>query len=67
MREAMWANRHFPALMFVTSGRLSAGIYRERIEKEGMLRLFLKDGRGLEQWIDQYVQRNFGEDGLTNR
>lgn len=59
IRDAMWANRHFPALMFVTSGRLSAGVYRERMEKEGMLRLFLKDGRGLEQWIDQYVKRNF--------
>ncbi len=59
VRQALWANRHFPALLFVTSGRFSAGIYRERETNECMLRLYLKDGCGLEQWISQYVNRNF--------
>jgi hypothetical protein len=59
LRNAMWANRHFPALLFVTSGSLSAGVYRMRSEQEGALRLFLKDGYGLSQWISQYARRNF--------
>ncbi len=61
LRQAMWANRHFPALLFVTSGQFSAGIYKERLEKDSMLRLYLKDGQGLSQWIRIYVRRNFRE------
>ena len=59
LREALWANRHFPALLFATSGRFSAGVYREKIALETSLRLILKDGGGLEQWIDQYVRQSF--------
>ncbi|TAK50589.1 MAG: restriction endonuclease [Bacteroidetes bacterium] len=61
LRQSMWANRHFPALLFVTSGRFSAGVYKEHKEKDGKLRLFLKDGQGLSQWIDQYVRRNYND------
>jgi hypothetical protein len=59
LRQALWANRRFPALLFVTSGRLSAGVYRERRQSESALRLYLKDGHGLQQWISQYCRRNF--------
>ncbi|HEV7241559.1 MAG TPA: restriction endonuclease [Thermoanaerobaculia bacterium] len=58
LRNALWANRHFPALLFVTSGRFSAGVYREQIKGENRLRLLLKDGLGLRQWIDQYASRH---------
>ena len=61
LRQAMWANRHFPALLFITSGQFSAGVYKERHEKESMLRLYLKDGQGLTQWIKKYVGHNFSE------
>lgn len=57
VRQALWANRHFPALLFVTSGDFSAGVYNERHQNEGALRLFLKNGVGLTQWIDSYCQR----------
>jgi hypothetical protein len=56
LRNALWANRQFPALLFATSGRFSAGIYRERRQNETMLRLFLKDGVALKQWINEYVK-----------
>ena len=59
IRQALWANRHFPALLFVTSGHFSAGVYKERSEKEGTLRLYLKDGQGLSQWIHSYFRRNY--------
>lgn len=58
LRAALWANRQFPALLFVTSGRFSAGVYREKCKEESKLRLFLKDGMGLTQWIDQYVENS---------
>jgi len=60
VRHALWANRHFPALLFVTSGRFSAGVYREQGANECLLRLYLKDGQGIRQWIDQYVRQSFG-------
>jgi len=27
VRAALWANRHFPALLFVTSGRFTGGVF----------------------------------------
>lgn len=58
LRAALWANRNFPALLFVTSGRFSAGVYRERVVDANRLRLFLKDGVALHQWIDRYSRRH---------
>jgi hypothetical protein len=55
LRDALWANRAFPALLFVTSGRFSAGVIRERQHGGMGLRLLLKDGVGLRQWLDSYV------------
>lgn len=57
LREALWANRHFPALLFATAGRFSAGIFREKSSTDNFLRLYLKDGLALGQWIDMYAQR----------
>jgi hypothetical protein len=53
-RQALWANRDFPALMLVTSGVFSAGVIEEK--RNNSLRLFLKDGVALQQWIHSYCE-----------
>lgn len=47
LEKALWQNRRFPALMFVTSGRFTAGVLKEKSLPENRLRLFLKDGDAL--------------------
>ena len=47
VEKALWQNRRFPALMFVTSGRFTAGALKEKSLPENRLRLFLKDGDSL--------------------
>jgi hypothetical protein len=54
LRNALYANREFPALLFVTSGRFSAGVIQEKWKPDNFLRLLLKDGIALRQWIDAY-------------
>lgn len=54
VRARLWANREFPALLFATCGRFSAGVVREKRKPENFLRLSLKDGIGLGQWIKEY-------------
>lgn len=41
---ALYQNRFYPALLFVTSGRFTAGVFDEKLREENRLRLFLKDG-----------------------
>ncbi len=60
VRPALAANREFPALLFATAGRFSAGVFRERIQHNDQLRLYLKDGVALGQWLDLYGQSNRG-------
>lgn len=57
VRSRIYANREFPALMFATSGRFSAGVIREKWKPENFLRLFLKDGIALGQWIKEYHEQ----------
>jgi restriction endonuclease Mrr len=54
VQTALWQNRMFPALMFVTSGRFSAGVLKEKALPENQLRLFLKDGEALGDLIRDY-------------
>lgn len=54
LREALYANRHFPALMVATAGRFSAGVVSESCQPNNRMRLLLKDGVALSQWIDLY-------------
>jgi hypothetical protein len=54
VRSRLHANRHFPALLFATSGNFSAGVLREKLTQDVWLRLILKNGGGLRQWIDEY-------------
>lgn len=41
---ALYQNRAYPALLFVTSGRFTAGVFQEKRREENRFRLFLKDG-----------------------
>lgn len=54
VREALWANRRFPAVMVATSGRFAAGVVRERHDPDNRFRLLLKDGVALGQWVREY-------------
>jgi len=56
VREALWANRNFPALLFATAGRFTAGVFRERSAADSQMRLILKDGDALTQWINRYAR-----------
>lgn len=58
LSAALYRNRHFPALLFATSGRFSTGVYKERRNQDNMMRLYLKDGVALTQLINQYAKRN---------
>jgi hypothetical protein len=51
---ALHQNRRFPALLFVTSGRFTAGVLKEKALPENQLRLFLKDGDALGDLIRDY-------------
>lgn len=55
---ALKANENFPAIMLVTSGRFSAGVVEERTRVANHLRLQLKDGVALSQWIATYSPNN---------
>lgn len=52
--KALWANKQFPALLFVTSGRFTAGVIEEKRKPENQMRLFLKDGVALGDMIRDY-------------
>lgn len=54
VEKALWQNRHFPALMFVTSGRFTSGVLKEKASPENKFRLFLKDGDAIDDLIRAY-------------
>lgn len=55
LAKAFHNNRHYPALMLVTSGQFSAGILKEKNKPENAHRLFLKDGAALGDLIRDYL------------
>lgn len=57
VQRALAANQDFPSLMVATAGRFSSGVIKERSRNRYQLRLFLKDGVALSQWIDSYSMR----------
>lgn len=65
VRSRLYANREFPILMLVTSGRFSAGVIDEKKRPENFLRLILKDGKALRSWIDDYASFADPKNGLT--
>lgn len=58
VQRSLYANQDLPALMLATSGRFSAGVIKERDREQNRLRLILKDGIALSQWIDLYARLN---------
>jgi hypothetical protein len=54
LATALQQNKHFPALMLVTSGRFSAGVIKEAARPETRLRVSLKDGVALRDMIHAY-------------
>jgi hypothetical protein len=56
VQRALQANRDFPALLVATAGRFSAGVIREKLLVHNQLRLFLKDGVAVGQWIEKYAR-----------
>jgi hypothetical protein len=55
VQRALRANEDFPALMVATAGRFSAGVIKEKNRDRNYLRLYLKDGIALTQWIESYM------------
>lgn len=51
VQRALYANRAYPALMVATAGTFSAGAVGEKERERNAMRLFLKDGVALEQWL----------------
>ena len=56
VQRAVKANEDFPSLMIATSGRFTSGVIREKTQSRHELRLFLKDGVALSQWVDTYMK-----------
>jgi restriction endonuclease len=65
VQRALRANEDFPALMLATAGRFSAGVVQEKDLARNKLRLFLKDGIALTQWIESYIYKKTGP-GVAN-
>lgn len=53
---ALYQNRAYPALVFVTSGRFTAGVFKEKLIGDNRHRLFLKDGVA----VGDMVRLHFG-------
>ena len=67
VRDALWANRCFPALLIATVGRFSAGIVRESKQQDTRLRPILKDSASLSQWLDAYGRRRMSNRGCRRQ
>jgi hypothetical protein len=55
VQRAIYANQQFPVLLLATAGTFSGGVVREKEKEVNALRLILKDGVALNQWIQQYA------------
>jgi len=60
VQTALYQNRGYPALLFVTSGRFTAGVLKEKARDENRLRLFLKDGAALGDLVQGYFALDKG-------
>jgi len=52
--DALYENRAFPLIMLATSGRFSAGVLQLRSQSENRLRLELRSGEAVIDWINRY-------------
>jgi hypothetical protein len=55
VRSRLQANKEFPVIMVATSGRFTAGVIKEKKKPENFLRLLLKDGNAVRDWIASYT------------
>ncbi len=55
LQRALKANENFPAIMLATAGRFSSGVIEEKQREGNSLRLILKDGVAISQWIEAYA------------
>ena len=55
VRSRLQANKEFPVIMIATSGRFTAGVIKEKKKPENFLRLLLKDGNAIRDWIASYT------------
>jgi len=53
---ALHQNKAYPALVFVTSGRFTAGVLQEKAKEENRFRLFLKDGLAVGDLVRQHFR-----------
>jgi hypothetical protein len=58
VRSRLHANKEFPVLMVATSGRFTAGVLREKQQPGNFLRLMLRDGMAVKQWLKQYRKKS---------
>ncbi len=58
VQRALRANEDFPALLVATAGRFSGGVIKEKARHRNQLRLLLKDGIALTQWIGMYKSKS---------
>ena len=56
VQVALYQNKAYPALLFVTSGRFSAGVFKEKSREENRFRLFLKDGLAIGDLVRTHFQ-----------
>jgi HJR/Mrr/RecB family endonuclease len=54
VQKALYQNRMFPVLMFVTSGRFTTGVIQEAQMPDNRMRLFLKDGVAIRELLQTY-------------
>ena len=54
IQQAFAQNAHFNGLLFVTSGRFTAGVIKEAKKPENQMRLLLKDGVSIGEMIKSY-------------
>lgn len=54
IQQSIQQNRHFPALMLVTSGRFTGGVIKEVAKPENRMRVILKDGVAIRDMIQTY-------------
>jgi len=55
VQQALYQNRHFPALLIATSGQFTLGAVEEAKKPENRMRLFLHDGVAVRDMIRNYV------------
>jgi HJR/Mrr/RecB family endonuclease len=56
--QTLYQNRNYPLIMIATSGSFSGGVIKTSREPDNELRLILKDGHSINEWINDYGKEN---------